>query len=237
MSVFQKNDENDSSLLGVVFFAFLFAFIGALSGFLLLASIPLKSFESLAELEKFTENNSQISLLKGYCFKGPVTLTPDLIEKREAFLNGNNLTIELTDGEINAWITSEFSKPRSTFSLKDRPGVLILPDLPNFFINETVGITFRIPIEIVIYGKEHHHLMIVQGRFIENEESPLIRFQTEVLSINDAKIPLFNGLSDRLMVDLLQPFLNTDEFIDFMKAWEKIDSIEIVADKLFLNLN
>ena len=224
--------------MGIVFFAFLFAFIGALSGFLLLASIPLKSFESLAELEGYLEVNPQTSLLKGHCFEGPVTVTTDLVQKRDAFLKGHDdSTIELTDGEINAWITSEFSKPRATFSLKDRPGVLILPDLPNFFIDESVGFTFRIPMEIIIYGKEHYNLMLVQGHFIEDTDDTPMQLQIETLSINEARIPLYEGWGNWLLAKLLQPYFKTDEFIDFIEAWEEVDSVEVVANGIRLNFD
>ena len=238
MSLFHRNDESDPSLLGIVFFAFLFGIIGAVSGFLLLASIPLKSFESPLELESFIEINPQTSLLKGYCFEGSVTVTPELVRKRAAFLNGHDTMIELTDGEINAWITSEFSKPRSTFSLKDRPGVLILPDLPNFFIDESVGFTFTIPMETIIYGKEHYHLMTVKGYFVEEEmEGSFINFGVEEIRINDAKIPLYKGWGNQLLAKLLQPYLKTDEFIQFMKAWSKVDSVEVAANRIRLNLD
>ena len=237
MSVFQKNDASDPSLLGIVFFAFLFAFVGAISGFLLLASIPLKSFESIAELDSYFEINPQASLLKGHCFEGPVTVTTDLVQKRDAFLKGHDSTIELTDGEINAWITSEFSKPMATFSLKDRPGVLILPDLPNFFIDESVGFTFRIPMEIIIYGKEYSNLMIVKGHFTEGAEDIPVQLQIETLNINEARIPLYEGWGNWLLVKLLKPYLETDEFIDFIGAWEEVNSVEVVANGIRLNFD
>lgn len=238
MSVFQKKEKSDPLFIGVVLFAFLFAIIGAISGFMLLAFAPSKSFETVAEQENFIKNYPRESLLNSYWFEGPVEATPDLAQKRDRFLNSEeDATIEFSDGEINAWISTEFSKPRATFLLKDRPGILILPDLPNFFIDESVGFTFRIPMEIIIYGKAYYNSMIVQGRFVEDPESYFVEFQVETLRINDARIPLNKEWCLRLLTNLLQPYLKTDEFIDLLEAWEVVDSIELVDNTIRLNLD
>lgn len=238
MSVFQKKEKNDPLFIGIVLFAFLFAVAGAMSGFVLLALAPLKSFKTVAEQESFAENYPRVGLLNSYWFEGPVEATPDLARKRDRFLNSeDDATIEFSDGEINAWISTKFSKPRSTFLLKDRPGILILPDLPNFFIDESVGFTFRIPMEIIIYGKAYYNSMIVQGRFVEDPESSFVEFQIETLRINDARVPLTKEWCLQLLTNLLQPYLKTDEFIDLVEAWEEVDSVELVDNTIRLNLD
>ena len=234
MSAAENLKEEGPTLAGVVVSAVILAGIGALLGFLLLVSVPPQSYKSVAALQDYLEKNSEPKLLDTSYFEGPVSRGRSWEQKREALLNGSNTTVELSAGEINAWMSAKFRQPRAApKGEEEETDILILPGVPNFFIDAAEGFFLNLPTEVTIYGSARNCLMIAQGHF---SAGPQVAFQMDALHVNDAAIPVLGGLGDQLVATLLQAYSQADEFLALQKAWQKVESVELVADTIRLKL-
>lgn len=233
MSAAENIKEEGPSLASVVVSAVILAGIGAFLGFLLLVSVPPQSYKSVAALQDYLEKKTEPKLLDTSYFEGPVSRGRSWEQKREALLNGSDTTVELSAGEINAWMSAKFRQPRAAPKGEEETNILILPGVPNFFIDAAEGFFLNLPTEVTIYGSAHNCLMIAQGHF---SAGPQVAFQMDALHLNDAAIPVLGGLGDQLVATLLQAYSQTDEFLAFQKAWQKVESVELVADTIRLKL-
>ena len=233
MPLFEKPGKQEPSQIGVLFFAMLMALIGAFAGFRLLASIPPKPFESVADYESNTKEYSQPAFLDPHYYRGAESPLNDWVQKREIFLAASNASVELADAEINAWIASKFVKPRKPNYGDKRPSILLIPGLPNVFINASDGISFSLLLEVFVFEKPYSFILICKGKF--SEEAP-IRFEATSVRLNEALLPLSEEKKDRLLNAVLKPFYESDEFIALKEAWENVESVELIDNRICLNL-
>lgn len=233
MSAAKTTKEEGPTLAGISFSAALLALVGALLGFLYLASVPPISFKSVADLNAYLEKKPELKLLDRSYFEGPVSGSRSWEQKREVLLNGSATTVELTAGELNAWMSAKFRKPSAASAAGDKPGIVILPGVPNFFIDAAAGFFLNVPTEVTIYGSTHDRIMIALGRF---SAGPQVQFQISALRVNDAAIPMIAGLSKQLLQVLLLAYSQTEEFVVCQKAWEKVESVELVSGAMRLKL-
>ena len=119
MSAAKTLKEEGPTLAGISVSAILLAFVGALLGFLYLASVPPTSFKSVADLNAYLEKTPEPKLLDVSYFEGPVSRSRSWEQKREILLNGSANTVELTAGEINAWMSAKFRKPSAASAAED----------------------------------------------------------------------------------------------------------------------
>ena len=232
MSAAKIAKQEGPTLAGISVSAVLLALVGALLGVLYLASVPPTSFKSVADLNAYLEKTPELKLLDRSYFKGPVSSSRSWEQKREVLLNGSATTVELTAGEINAWMSAKFRKP-SAAAAGDEAGIVILPGVPNFFIDAAAGFFLNLPTEVSIYGSTHDRIIIAQGSF---SAGPQVQFQISALRVNDAAVPVIAGLGKQLLQALLQAYSQTDEFVACQQAWEKVESVELVADTMRLKL-
>jgi hypothetical protein len=232
MSAAKTAKQEGPTLAGISVSAVLLALVGALLGVLYLASVPPTSFKSVADLNAYLEKTPELQLLDRSYFKGPVSSSRSWEQKREVLLNGSATTVELTAGEINAWMSAKFRKP-SAAAAGDEAGIVILPGVPNFFIDAAAGFFLNLPTEVSIYGSTHDRIIIAQGSF---SAGPQVQFQISALRVNDAAVPVIAGLGKQLLQALLQAYSQTDEFVACQQAWEKVESVELVADTMRLKL-
>lgn len=232
MSAAKTAKQEGPTLAGISVSAVLLALVGALLGVLYLASVPPTSFKSVADLNAYLEKTPELKLLDRSYFKGPVSSSRSWEQKREVLLNGSATTVELTAGEINAWMSAKFRKP-SAAAAGDEAGIVILPGVPNFFIDAAAGFFLNLPTEVSIYGSTHDRIIIAQGSF---SAGPQVQFQISALRVNDAAVPVIAGLGKQLLQALLQAYSQTDEFVACQQAWEKVESVELVADTMRLKL-
>lgn len=233
MSAAKTAKEEGPTLAGISVSAVLMALVGALSGFLCLASVLPTPLKSVADLNAYLEKTPEPKLLDRSYFKGPVLSSRSWEQKREVLLNGSATTVELTAGEINAWMSAKFRKPSAAPAAGDEAGIVILPGVPNFFIDAAAGFFLNLPTEVSIYGSTHDRIIIAQGSF---SAGPQVQFQISALRVNDAAVPVIAGLGKQLLQALLQAYSQTDEFVACQQAWEKVESVELVADTMRLKL-
>jgi len=223
------------SLSSVACYALLLALIGALSCFTLLASVSPEPFSSVADYEKSLEENESSGILNAHYFEGPTPKAADWTIKRKILLNANDTTLELTDSEINAWVVAKMSPVLEPLSEEEEVKSALVPGLPNFFVNGfESSIHFSIPLQISVMGRKADYLLIGKGTFAK--ENPTL-FQLSKLRLNEAAIPFPAKLTDPLLVYLLKPLYESEEFAQLKKAWEKVDSVEWIESGLRLNLN
>ncbi len=232
MPAIKNTEEQGPSVGGVLLCAVIVALIGALLGFLFLASVSPTSFKSVADLQAYLEKNPEPKLLDISYFEGGISRARSWEQKRDALLNGSETTVEFTAGELNAWMSSNFRNSSPAVSGEDAPAIVILPGVPNFFIDEKEGLFFNLPTNLTIYGSAHHCMIVVKGHF--NPAQP--EFTMDALHANGAAIPILSGLGDQFVGALLQVYSQTDEFVAFQAAWEKVETVEIVGDTIRLKL-
>ena len=230
----KKTEEDEATLGGALILGALVALLGALLGFMFLASVQPKSYQSVEELQAFLEKTSDSSLLQSSYLQGPVSRSRGWEQKRDALLNGEALTVELSSAEINAWMSSKFSKSGSRPSDEDEgSGVMILPGVPNVFIDTDQGFFLNVPADVSIYGSTHNWMVVAKGHFTDGLQ---VRFEVETLHVNGAAIPALGGLAKRFLGALFQAYSQTDEFLAVEKAWTKVESVELVDDTIHLTL-
>ncbi len=233
MSTDKNTEEKDATLGGALLLGALVALIGALLGFMFLASVQPKAYKSVEELQAFLEKNSDPSLLQASYLEGPVSRSRGWEQKRDALLNGRERAVELSSAEINAWMASEFRQSGSPASEAEESGIMILPGVPNLFIDADEGFFLNVPADVSIYGSAHSWMVVAQGHFTDGLQ---VNFEVDVLHVNGAAIPVVGGLADRILAALFQAYSQTDEFIAFEKAWTKVESVELVEDTARLKL-
>ncbi|MFQ3225862.1 MAG: hypothetical protein ACI8Z5_002129 [Lentimonas sp.] len=229
MSAAENVEEKEDSLVGLFFLGVLMALLGAVLGFMFLASVEPKSYKSVADLQAYLEKNTETNLLEMSYFEGPISRSRSWEQKREALLNGSATSVELTSGEVNAWMAAKFRKSSSN-PAGDK---VILPGVPNFFIDADEGFFLNLPTDVTIYGSAHKWMVVAQGHFSAGGQ---VEFQMDALHVNDAAIPVVGGLADHFVGALLQAYAETDEFIAFQEAWTTVESVELVGDTIRLKL-
>lgn len=234
MSADKNTEEQDATLGGALFLAALVALLGAVLGFIFLASVPPKAYQSVEELQAFLEKSSESSLLDASYFEGPVARSRSWEQKRSALLEGSGVTVELSSAEINAWLASKFRQAAPPVSEEDEESsVMILPGVPNLFIDADAGFFLNIPADVSIYGSEHSWMVVAQGHFTDGLQ---VKFEVDALHVNGAAIPVVGGLAGRFLDALFQAYSQSEELIVFEKAWAKMESVELVEDTIHLNL-
>lgn len=234
MSAYRKTDAKDPSLFGVFFCALFVALVGALSGFILLASISPKPFGSVAEYESSLSENSKPKLLDAHYFKGSISSLDNWALKREILLNVDDRTLELSDSEINAWMVKKFKPNPISFLDEKKTEIVITPKLPNFFINTDEGVHFNVMVDIQMLGKTIDFVVLGKGYFLDKDPDS---FHISELSLNTATIPFSSNFSDRLLVLLLESLDGNDELVALKKAWKKVDSVEFADSGVRLVLD
>ena len=234
MSADKNTEEKDATLGGALFLGALVALLGALLGFMFLASVQPKAYQSVEELQAFLEKTSEPSLLQASYLEGPVSRSRGWEQQRDALLNGRELTVELSAAEINAWMASKFRQSGSPASEDEEgTGVMILPGVPNLFIDADEGFFLNIPADVSIYGSAHTWMVIAQGHFTDGLQ---VKFEVDALHVNGAAIPVAGGLADRFLGALFQAYSQTEEFVALEKGWAKVESVELVEDTIRLKL-
>lgn len=214
----------DLSVIRTVITGFFFAGLGACMAFLFLATAALKPFQSVADFQDYLERIPDRQLLSGAYLKGGVSAGSIWQQKRGALLDGRSTQVELSADEINAWLAATFRQPSSTLKNNEKFGVLILPGLPNCFVDADLGLLINVPIKVAAFGSTNDCLLIIQGHF---SLEPQVSFEVESMRVNHAAIPLQAGIGHYVMQMLLRAYSHTDEFVGFEKAWQRIDFVEI----------
>ncbi|CAA6679585.1 MULTISPECIES: hypothetical protein [unclassified Lentimonas] len=233
MSANKNVEEREATLGGVLFLGALMALLGAFGGFMFLASVSPKSYKSVEELQAYLEKTSEPNLLEASYFEGPVSRSRSWELKRDELFSGSATTVELTSGEINAWMASKFRQSKPASNDEEAPNIVILPGAPNFFIDANLGFFLNLPTDVSIYGSDYNWLVVAQGHF---SDGPWVEFQVDALHVNDAGIPVVGGVADRFVGALLQAYSETEEFIAIQKAWTRVESVELVEDMIRLKL-
>jgi hypothetical protein len=233
MSAVAPSSKQEVSITTVVVSAVIVSAIGACLGFLFLTSYTPKPFKSTADLQAYLDKQTTSKLSHHTYFEGRVSRTRSWELKRHALLNDSNTTIDLSVGEINAWMSAKFRRPSLASRGEDLGNLLVVPGVPNIFIDADQGLFFNLPTDISIYGREYDCILIAQGHLTEG---PDIGLQIDTLRLNAARIPILGGLGHQLLTTLLKGHTQSDEFVAFKNAWDKVESVEVIADTVRLKL-
>jgi len=221
-----KKKEKELSLLGVSISGLAMALAGAIGGFLFLASFPAKSFSVAADREAFIESRAARAPMPGDIFymEGPTRQTNSWLRKRTRILSGEPGTVDLSAGELNAWIDNRFQAGTASDS-DSEASVLMVPRLPNFHIGEG-QLSMSLPVEATFYGNDADFTVLGSGTF-GGGASP--GFKLSEFRINNAAIPPQAGIARRFMAVFLKAYQGSDEYTALLEAWQRVESAEVTG--------
>ena len=207
--------------------------LGMCLGFALLLGYAPKKYASVAARDADVADSTAFGTAVGerYYFKGAVGSRRAWQQPLAQFLQASPRSVEVTTAQLNAAIAALFGARRAAG--EDRTEPLLEPGQPNFFVDPSVGVCCSVPVQFNLGGSKHKVLVYAQGRFTSD---PPLKLQLTTLHINQAAVPLIAGLQARLWDWLLQAYLQPDVLDRCREAWQRVESVEIVADRLRFTL-
>jgi hypothetical protein len=200
------------------------AVLGAIIGIIYMTSFPALAMASPQEVTKFIEGKEGAPVRPGevFFFKGPIMRTTAWEATRTALLEGSDKTVDLTHAELNGWLSAKF-KPGAAPTGEDSSGILIMPGVPNIYIDADV-IHFSIPADLTIIGTRYACTVLGTGRIAD--VGNVLQFEIETVHIDSAKVPYVGLLGIRIVDTLLKAYSSSAEFIAMQDAWSRVESFE-----------
>lgn len=210
----------------VVLAAVLAALFGAFGGFLFLAASPVQTFTRVANFEEFEEERADRAPRPRdiYYFRGDRDRNPGWEAKRDEVLRGNPDLVTFTHEELNAWITSRFEPGRASDAGESSRNVLIIPGLPNVFIQDEEMLHFSIPVELRVFDWETEGTVFGRASFRENGTPDLM---VRRLYLSGAPLPGISWLEDRVIGLLTRGLGESEEFAAIREAWNEVETVEM----------
>ncbi|WP_269523216.1 hypothetical protein [Coraliomargarita parva] len=228
-----KNAEKEPTLIGILILGVLMALIGSLLGFLCLASFPARAFSTPAETEEFVSSKLDSYPMPGdaYYMQGPELRTNSWVSKRLQALSGDPVTLQLTAGELNAWMGARF-KPGNANELEGEANILVVPGIPNFY-TEGQAMYISLPSQLLFYGLDLEFTAFAKGHFTSG---PSPDFIVDEFHVNSASVPVQAGLAKKLGDFLVSAYSSSEEYLSLQGVWERVESLELKDGSIRLNL-
>ncbi len=227
-------EKKEASWISLLLSAVAMLWLGLLLGFLCFLSIAPKAYTSLSDRDKALEAKSTayLTAADGYYFTGAVIRGSAWTTKREQLVKGTPGQIEISVGELNAWLDANL-KPAGGVSEEGGSGVLLRPQTPNLAIVEDGRLHLSLPMQFDGFGLNSDFVMHAVGRFVEDGvDSP--DFKIQRFSINAAPLPALLG--QRIFDSLLEAFQQSPELQTIEEAWGRVASAELVNGSLRLEV-
>lgn len=229
-----KNTEpTGPSFFSIIFCAIIVALLSGSLGFLYLSTYPPVLLSSENDLAKYLEAKDTSGSKPGdvYYFQGSTLRTRTWEVQRQKLLDEQIKSVVLSDGELNAWFSAKF-RPVAAPRGDDQPTFLILPGLPNIYISEK-GIYISLPTDIIAFGETKKYTVFTKGHFTDS--SP-VKFVLDELYLNNSAIPSVGFIGQQIMGTLLKAYSGSDEFEILGKAWDRVESVDVLSNTLHLKL-
>ncbi len=231
----RQKKEKAPTLGGILIVGLVMACAGAGLGGLFLASFPLRAIGSTDEAAAFSAEfeGAAPSPGQGYFLSGPEDRTRSWQRQLRALENATSGTeVAITHGQLNAWVAAKFrgAQPKEG---TEEANLLVVPGVPNFFIDPAVGLQISMPCEVTFFGKTFECLVVATGTFPSGAAT---QFQIERLRLNHARLPANLGIPRRVIDFLLQAYRPTEAYRQAESAWERVETVAIKENQLVLRL-
>ncbi|TVP75038.1 MAG: hypothetical protein EA353_14640 [Puniceicoccaceae bacterium] len=227
--------ESSPSLFGVYFFAVWMALIGAILGFVYLATFPAESYASLRHYERALATVAKAGETKfakpgdAYYISGPFSETRSWEAKRELLNTPGPQTVRLSVGEINTWAAARFRGTESTADA-GKSNFLIVPGVPNMAIVSGHGLYLNLPLSISFFGEPQQHVLTAIGDVGPDG------YQVHSLSLGNARLPAPDILGAQILGALWQAFQSTEEYAILSQAFERATAVELEGQAVVFTL-
>ncbi|WPJ95542.1 hypothetical protein SH580_19170 [Coraliomargarita algicola] len=233
--------DKTPSATGVYFCAVLMALLGALLGFGYMLAFPAKAFGSQAEYETSLADSSKkpskaakadLGPKPGdaYYIEGAVLSSRSWEAKRASLSMEGAQSVEISTGEINAWMAAKFRPGQSASENDEEANLLIVPGVPNVGIVGDGQFYLNVPTTITAFGASDDFTISVLCEL--NASQPKIRS----VNVRSAKVPMPQLLGARLLAVLSQGYAATEEYQIISEAFARADSVEVVGDQFVFKL-
>ncbi|MEM1222947.1 MAG: hypothetical protein AAGH40_09310 [Verrucomicrobiota bacterium] len=227
MSSAKLKETKEPTLANAVILGVLSAFIGALFGFVFLTTFKAQAFTTIEDrTTAFEEQTGKTSMPSdAYFMEGPRAGSAGWELQRQRLLSDSEEQIDLSVGELNAWMASSF-RPSKKPKKEDQSNFMVFPGTPNFFAEEDGILSVNLPTELLIFGKSYKYMISARGYFAGGSPNNCV---FDRLQVNSAPIPSQDLLVDQLIKTLLAAFSATEEYQAIAEAWWNVESVEVVG--------
>lgn len=227
-------ETKEPGLVAILLSAFSMIWLGLLLGVLALLSVQPKAFNSLSDRDRAIESKTTPYLLvaDSHYFSGPVLRGSGWAQKRELLLAGTPGLIELSAGEVNGWLESNF-RPQAGANAESS-GVSIVPQAPNFAMIEDGLLHLNLPAQFSGFGMQGDFVMHAVGRFEQGAGSSP-EFKILRCSVNAAPLPAWVG--QQVYDSIIEAYRQSEELQAVEAAWDEVDSAELAGGTLRLQIN
>jgi len=235
MSAAARQEAKEPSLLAIGLLAGLTALLGAVLGFVFLASFEPKAYadaeERQATLEAGESEAPELVRSTNYYFSGAVGGASHWRPARRALLRGERATVTVTTRGLNAWFDAEFGGLAPP-GKDDQSSIMVEPEVPVAHLRDG-RLQLATPVKLTVFGREREVVVIGEGRFADG---PAPAFRIERLRFNSAPAPMAAMFGSSVMRRLSAAFRKAEEFGRLSDAWRSVHSAEIEGDTLRLTI-
>lgn len=223
-----------SSISAFISFVF-WAIAGAFLAFAVLLFQPPKPITGIEQLPKYpgpgeakniTEKYMIVDNTVRYFDMGSMGFQWDVL--RRQILGALNASIEISAGDINAWVSREFQEiSGQPLSHEKMPSVKIAPETPRFFIHKGV-MQVTMPFKMDAFSLSHKFRLTSNGSFAAGSDGP--KWKAHSIYINSAPIPFPNTIYALVEPMLVKSLAENEEAEKLGTVWQNIQRID-VTDK------
>ncbi|MDQ8195736.1 hypothetical protein QEH59_14990 [Coraliomargarita sp. SDUM461004] len=228
--------EKSPSAFGLFFYALLMALLGAFLGFVYMVTFPAQAFSSQAEYEAYQVElaaKEELSTFAkpghAYYIEGPVLSSVTWEQKREQLATAGAQKVELSSGELNAWMNRIFRSGIAPTD-EDQSGILVVPGVPNFGIVDTGEVYINLPTSIAAFGASEDFIVSIRCALASDS------LQIRSVSVSSAQVPLPDVLGAWMVDLLLQGYRATEEYKILSEAFERAESVEVADGSIIFQL-
>jgi len=227
-------EKTEHSLLFVGIYACLLAWLGGLLGFICLMQFPLQAFPDMQAQAKTLEGREPAYIFPGDAFylEGPVARAPGWTTKRQQLLDASAASLQISVGDINAWIDAKFRS--AAVPASEQQGLMLMPERPNVGIAADVTTYLNFPAKISGYGLEGKYVLSARIHYREGTPARLV---VDHLQIAGAAVPLPRMIGARIVSTLINSFSSADEYALIQEAWSRVQAVETSDGACVLTLN
>lgn len=225
-------EEKEPDVKMAISFGLLAVSLGVVMGVVYMISFPLNAYSSLGQREKALDAKEDGSMSPGdaYYFEGGVARGDSWKTARSQLLEGGVSELEVSTGEINAWLSTYFQTASPKPGEKSS-GIAITPKVPNLAVIEAGEMYVSLPATIDCFGMKGAFVVSAKGEFRSGNPA---KFKTRNLQINGARFPGLVG--QQLLKSLAGAYAKTDEYASIQEAWQSVESVELVEGALRLKM-
>jgi hypothetical protein len=224
-------EKSEQSLLLASIYAFMLVWFGGLLGFICLMLFPLNAYPNMQQRAKVLEERGSLYAFPrdAYYIEGPISRSREWTDKRQQLIDASAATIQVSAGEINAWLDAKF-RVLAVAASEGEKGLVLRPDRPNVGITADGATYLNLPAKISGYGLSGNYVLSAKVRYSEGAPPRLL---VDRLQIGGAAVPLPGIIGAKIVSGIINSFSSAEEYALIREAWSRVQSVE-TADGAFV---